>query len=135
MGSRLLRSSSPTIGLKSTEISTFFVFFRKNPCFLQDAPLPPRSANILNGISEWHSVGFTKSAPRPLPARPDNQNRYFLKENLHCIKNRYFSRSRPLPARPGNQNRYVLSGNLLKIDTFLDPGRSRPGRAIKIVTF
>ena len=50
-------------------------------------------------------------------------------------KNQYVSRSRPLPARPGNQKRYFLKENLIKIDTFLDPGRSRPARAIKIVTF
>jgi hypothetical protein len=40
-----------------------------------------------------------------------------------------------LPASPGNQNRYFLKGIVMKIDTFLNPGRSRPARAIKIVTF
>ena len=60
------------------------------------------------------------------------QNQY---TSLHFSTVQLFFQSRPLPASLGNQNRCFLKGISIKIDTFLHPGRSRPARAIKIVTF
>ena len=46
-----------------------FSIFSPNPYFLKDAP--PPSVNILNGISDSYSVGFTKNAPQiPLSLAP-----------------------------------------------------------------
>ena len=65
------------------------------------------------------------------PGQPGQSKSLLFKRNF--TENRHFSLSRPLPASPGNENRYFSKRILLKIDTFLHPGRSRPARAIKIV--
>ena len=47
----------------------FFSDFSSNSTLLKDAP--PPSVNILNGISDSYSVGFTKNAPQiPLSLAP-----------------------------------------------------------------
>ena len=58
----LYRLWHPKLAVPYTKKYFFFGFFVKFHTFKRRPPLPP-SVNILNGISDSYSVGFTKSVP------------------------------------------------------------------------